>query len=355
MKTEFGLGVGFCPRLPQGFSEAFSFIKRTALKASRRKNIMSSSEVVSPASATAAPSAATYATVNLVDYAEKHQADLTPPVCNRMIFNQGKLRIMIIGGPNQRKDYHLNLGEEIFFQLKGDMCLKTMECGEPKDVVIREGELFVLPGKIAHSPQRFENTLGVVVERARADSELDGLRYFVDETNQRVLWQRFFHVTDLGSQLVPLIKTYFASEAFATRQPGEGDVPPSAWEPDATSILPTPFALQSRYGEITAARPPLRLAHREFVVDLVTDASKTPSLPIETEVWVWLIDIEETAAEGDGEDDGAVLATPIGGAKPSSPVALRRKGDSVLCYEGLQDLSITRRGAKVLVTYTTGI
>ena len=157
--------------------------------------------------------------MNLFDYINVHKEDLKPPVCNKMIHNDGKLRVMIIGGPNLRKDYHMNMGEEIFYQIKGDMCLKVMENNEPRDVIIREGEFFILPGKIPHSPQRFENTMGLVIERMRPEGELDGLRYFTDDTNKEVLWQRFFHVTDLGQQLVPLIEDFFASEEFKTRVP----------------------------------------------------------------------------------------------------------------------------------------
>lgn len=273
--------------------------------------------------------------LNLFDFIEEHQASLHPPVCNKMVFNMGKLRIMIIGGPNQRKDYHLNQGEEIFYQLKGHMCVKVMECGAPKDVVIQEGEFFVLPGKIAHSPQRFENTLGIVVERDRPDDELDGLRYYTDESNQTVLWQRFFHVTDLGTQLVPLIKEFFSSEEYKTRVPAD-DMPKNAWELDSTTLLPQPFLLEPRFAELSGGNP-VRLANKEFVVDLVGGHTKTPPLPIETEVWVWLLN-----------GDGKVIVN----GDEAHPMT--RGGDTVLLSGGLTDLVVSD-GARVLVIYTVGI
>eukprot|EP00658_Telonema_sp_P-2_P059339 TRINITY_DN48193_c0_g1_i2.p1 TRINITY_DN48193_c0_g1~~TRINITY_DN48193_c0_g1_i2.p1 ORF type:complete len:141 (+),score=34.07 TRINITY_DN48193_c0_g1_i2:92-514(+) len=77
---------------------------------------------------------------------------------------------------------------------------------QPRDIVIKEGEMFVLPGRIPHSPQRFADTVGLVIERERLAGELDGLRYYVNDQNEDVLWQRFFPVKDLGKQLKPLIE-----------------------------------------------------------------------------------------------------------------------------------------------------
>ena len=266
--------------------------------------------------------------MNLFDYINVHKEDLKPPVCNKMIHNDGKLRVMIIGGPNLRKDYHMNMGEEIFYQIKGDMCLKVMENNEPRDVIIREGEFFILPGKIPHSPQRFENTMGLVIERMRPEGELDGLRYFTDDTNKEVLWQRFFHVTDLGQQLVPLIEDFFASEEFKTRVPS-ASMPPNAWEPDTTTLLAPPFLLSSRFRELAEKRAPVRLGNKEFIVDLVGGETMTPPLPVETECWLYVL-------EGTCTANGRALSTH----------------DTFLSYSGLTDLTVDARG-RVLVVFTT--
>jgi 3-hydroxyanthranilate 3,4-dioxygenase len=175
---------------------------------------MSSAACSGPAAA-----AATVTAYNFAALIEDSRPQLQPPVCNKMLHNQGPLRVMIVGGPNQRRDYHLNQGEEIFYQIKGDMCLKVIEQGEPKDVPIRQGEVFVLPARVPHSPQRFADTVGLVIERARAVGELDGLRYYVDDTNRDVLWQRFFQCEDLGSQLKALIAEFMASPENESRTP----------------------------------------------------------------------------------------------------------------------------------------
>ncbi|XP_005102960.1 3-hydroxyanthranilate 3,4-dioxygenase [Aplysia californica] len=151
-----------------------------------------------------------------------------PPVCNKMMHQDGQMKVFFVGGPNQRKDYHIEEGEELFYMVKGDMCLKVIEHGKHRDVPIKEGEIFLLPGRVAHSPQRQENTIGLVIERERAESEKDGLRYFQEKDGVPTtdsLYEEWFHCTDLGTQLAPVIKRYFASEQFKTGKPIPGTIP----------------------------------------------------------------------------------------------------------------------------------
>lgn len=102
---------------------------------------------------------------------------LQPPVGNKLMFGAGQLKVMIVGGPNTRKDFHIEEGEEFFYQLKGDMRLDVMERGQKKGIHIREGHCFVLPPRVPHSPQRFADTIGLVIERERQEDEMDGLRW----------------------------------------------------------------------------------------------------------------------------------------------------------------------------------
>ncbi|KAG7229894.1 hypothetical protein INR49_009611, partial [Caranx melampygus] len=118
--------------------------------------------------------------VNVEDWIAENQNAFLPPVCNKLMhFSQ--LNIMFVGGPNTRKDYHIEEGEELFYQLKGNMCLKVIENGKHKDVHIKEGEMFLLPARIPHSPQRQVNTVGLVVERRRLLTETDCLRFLASE------------------------------------------------------------------------------------------------------------------------------------------------------------------------------
>ena len=84
---------------------------------------------------------------------------------------------MIVGGPNARKDYHFNETEELYFQIEGDIVVKIIDKGEFKDINIKEGEMFLLPPKTPHSPQRGPNTVGLVIEKKR-ETEDDGFSWF---------------------------------------------------------------------------------------------------------------------------------------------------------------------------------
>lgn len=108
--------------------------------------------------------------------------------------------------------------------VRGDMCLKVVEKGKHKDIVIREGEVFLLPAKVPHSPQRYANTVGLVVERERSNWEVDGLRFYVGNSNV-VLYERWFHCVDLGSQLKPIIDEFFNSDEFRTQKPRKSKKP----------------------------------------------------------------------------------------------------------------------------------
>src|SRR5690242_21327362 len=92
---------------------------------------------------------------------------LKPPVGNKRVFRDGDFIIMVVGGPNARKDYHVDPGEEFFYQLEGDMVLRTMQEDRAVDVPISAGEVLLIPPRMPHSPQRPANTVGLVLERVR--------------------------------------------------------------------------------------------------------------------------------------------------------------------------------------------
>ncbi|KAK6755666.1 hypothetical protein RB195_014194 [Necator americanus] len=116
-------------------------------------------------------------TVDVEKWIEENKKDFVPPVCNKCMFAE-QLKVFYVGGPNSRKDYHLEEGEEFFYQYDGDMLLKVIERGQPRDITIKEGEIFLLPSRVEHSPQRFANTIGFVVERIRDNTEFDCVRTF---------------------------------------------------------------------------------------------------------------------------------------------------------------------------------
>jgi len=184
--------------------------------------------------------------IDLDSWLEDAKPALLPPVCNKLIYG-GQLKVMVVGGPNGRSDYHIEAGEELFFQVKGDMLLKVVERGKHKDIPIREGQFFLLPPRIPHSPQRYENTVGLVIERERDEkNELDGMRWYVPGTTN-ILYEEFFHCFDLGVQLAPVIQRFRQSDMGKTGKPsltGEGIVKDPPLEVDAATETDLPIAFE---------------------------------------------------------------------------------------------------------------
>jgi len=150
---------------------------------------------------------------HLWSWIDTHRHLLAPPVGNKMIHGRGaQWKVMIVGGPNERTDYHIDDGEEWFLMLKGDMVLKVVDdCGTRfRDIAIKEGESFLLPANVPHSPQRAADTIGLVIERERFTYELDGLRWYCANSECRTVLHTFsFRCGDLGTQLKTLITHWY--------------------------------------------------------------------------------------------------------------------------------------------------
>ena len=143
--------------------------------------------------------------INFKSWIEENRHLLKPPVGNKVVYEDTEFIIMVVGGPNTRKDYHIDEGEEFFYQLEGGIVLRIMEDGKPTNIQINEGEIFLLPPKVPHSPQRFENTVGLVVERKRRKSELDAFQWYCDECDNLIHEVRL-DLEDIVLQLPPLFE-----------------------------------------------------------------------------------------------------------------------------------------------------
>lgn len=148
--------------------------------------------------------------IDLQAWIEKNRAALQPPVGN-VCLHDGDFLVMVVGGPNARTDYHVNPGEELFYQVQGDVVLRVLEDGAPRDVPIKQGQLFLLPAGVPHSPQRPAGTVGLVVEQPRAHAEDHHLRWFCDRCGA-VLHDVAFRPVDLGKQIKAML-TEFAARA----------------------------------------------------------------------------------------------------------------------------------------------
>jgi len=152
---------------------------------------------------------------NFMKWIEEHRAELKPPVGNKAIYHEGDFIIMAVGGPNVRKDYHDDPGDEFFYQIEGNMVLRIMEDGKPKDVEIKQGEMFLLPAHVRHSPQRQANTVGLVIERKRQLGELDGFMWYCDNCHT-MLHEAFLQLQNIVKDLPAVFDRFWSNEDART-------------------------------------------------------------------------------------------------------------------------------------------
>lgn len=154
---------------------------------------------------------------NLTKWIEENRHLLKPPVGNKNLYPEGTdYIIQIVAGPNARKDYHYNETEEFFYQLEGNIKVKTQQDGKMSEMTLGPGDMFLLPPKIPHSPVRGENSLGLVIERVRqGKGYTDGLLWFCDKCNHK-LHETFFELKDIEKDFLPRYKEYYNSEELRT-------------------------------------------------------------------------------------------------------------------------------------------
>lgn len=158
---------------------------------------------------------------SLQGWIDEHRANLQPPVGAEIVYPESNFVIMVVGGPNRRTDYHINETEEFFYQLRGDMCLKVVRDGEFVDVPIREGEIFLLPANVPHSPQRPADTVGLVVELRRTVDSIDRMRWYCAACRAVVREETLYvgrseDPLNLGKALKPYLEQYQNDSARRT-------------------------------------------------------------------------------------------------------------------------------------------
>ena len=156
------------------------------------------------------------APLNLQAWIDEHRHLLKPPVGNKVIY-VGDFIVMVVGGPNQRTDYHWDEGAEWFYQLEGEMVLRIQEDGKVRDIPIRAGETFLLPPRVPHSPQRMPDSIGLVIERRRLAHEEDGLMWYCEQCNH-MLYQEFFVLKNIETDFPPVFDRFYSSRAHRTCQ-----------------------------------------------------------------------------------------------------------------------------------------
>lgn len=147
--------------------------------------------------------------IDLARFIEEHRHLLQPPVGNHEVYRDHEFIVMIVGGPNSRTDYHVDPGEEFFYQIEGDMTLKVVDDGVHKDVEIRQGHIFLLPAWVPHSPQRRAHTVGLVIERRRRDGELDAFEWYCAGCGKK-LYREELQLQSIVKDLPPIFQRYEA-------------------------------------------------------------------------------------------------------------------------------------------------
>lgn len=165
--------------------------------------------------------------IHFQNWIEEHRHLLKPPVGNQVVYEDTEFIIMVVGGPNSRTDYHIDPAEEFFYQVEGNMVLKVIEDGKPRDITIHEGEIFLLPALVPHSPQRFANTVGLVVERRRNPGEIDAFAWYCQECGHE-LYKESLQLTDIVKELPPVFERFYAKDAHRQCTSCGWEMPPRA-------------------------------------------------------------------------------------------------------------------------------
>jgi 3-hydroxyanthranilate 3,4-dioxygenase len=148
--------------------------------------------------------------LNLRDWIDQHRSLLKPPVGNKLIYQDSEFIVMAVGGPNVRRDFHVDPAEEFFHQLEGEMVLRVAEGGRIRELPIRAGEILLLPPRVPHSPQRPAHSVGLVIERRRRPGEFDGLQWYCEQCTN-LLYEEFLALTDIETQFPPVFDRFYAS------------------------------------------------------------------------------------------------------------------------------------------------
>ncbi len=154
---------------------------------------------------------------NLKNWIDENKHLLKPPVANKNLYPEGTdYIVMVVGGPNSRKDYHFNETEELFYQLEGEITVRIQEDGVRKDVKLKAGDMFLLPPNIPHSPGRTEGSVGFVIERVREGKGFkDGLLWFCDNCNTK-LHEVYFELKNIETDFIHHFDHFYGSVELRT-------------------------------------------------------------------------------------------------------------------------------------------
>jgi 3-hydroxyanthranilate 3,4-dioxygenase len=152
---------------------------------------------------------------NFKKWIDENRHLLKPPVGNKVVYENTEFIVMVVGGPNSRKDYHYNESEEFFYQLEGDITVQIQEEGKAVEVPINAGDIFLLPPRVPHNPRRGPKSIGLVMERKRKAEEKDGLLWFCEKCNHK-LYEKYFSLTNIMTQFQETFAEFYGSTELRT-------------------------------------------------------------------------------------------------------------------------------------------
>jgi 3-hydroxyanthranilate 3,4-dioxygenase len=133
-----------------------------------------------------------------------------------LLIHHEEFLVMILRGPNVRLDFHVEPGDEFFYQIEGAMELHVKPQGERRQIVtIQEGEIFVCPGGVPHSPRRGENTWGLVIERKRKADENEKFVWYCESCDEEVLSEGLVQ-GDIAAQVTKIYQAFNAGAGVRT-------------------------------------------------------------------------------------------------------------------------------------------
>ncbi|GGL86222.1 3-hydroxyanthranilate 3,4-dioxygenase [Streptomyces anthocyanicus] len=150
--------------------------------------------------------------IDFQGWIDEHAHLLKPPVNNRTMFLGNDFIVQIVGGPNQRTDFHQEPYEEWFYQVKGDMHVNVMTEDGPRTVHIKEGQAWLLPGNVPHSPQRPDpESVGLVIERVREEGTLERFQWYCLNCSALIHGIEL-QVRDIVEDLPPVFTAFYEDE-----------------------------------------------------------------------------------------------------------------------------------------------
>ncbi len=151
--------------------------------------------------------------VHLATWIEENAAAFRPPVANKVVFAESEFITMVVRCPNRRNDFHCNPGDELFQQLRGTIRVDIREPdGSFTEHLVREGEIFLVPGGVPHAPRRPAGTWGLVIERTRRPAEQDSLAWYCSSCGAE-LFRRSFRLRNIETEIKAILDEFASDDA----------------------------------------------------------------------------------------------------------------------------------------------